>query len=69
MFAEQLKGREDTEKDSGDKETNKGTYVPMDGQKERHDKMKKGRLKGYVMERRRGYVTAAGLCVNVVSTL
>lgn len=41
----------------------------MDGLNERRDQMKKDRLKGCVMERRRGYITTEGLCVNVVSTL
>lgn len=37
--------------------------------KKRNDRMNKDRLKGCVMERRKACIIAAGLCVNVVSTL
>ncbi len=69
-----MEGRADTEKDNGDKETNKGIGMSpwMEEwikKKEKWRDEERQRLKGCVMERRKGYIIAAGLCVNVVSTL
>lgn len=60
-----MEGREDTEKDSGDKETNKSRSPWM----EEWDEERETVVERVYDERRKGYIMAAGLCVNVVSTL